>query len=130
MSVLESSAKAEFGARIVAMAQELARFSESSDGLTCTYFSGAHKAVAAQLRSSMQAAGLAATVDPVGNVIGRYASADAKARTLIVGSHYDTVVDAGMYDGWLGVLTGLVVAEHLKGSGRRLPFHLEVIGFA
>jgi beta-ureidopropionase / N-carbamoyl-L-amino-acid hydrolase len=123
-----------FGARILELADRLAQWSETPDGLTATYFSPAHKAVAAQLRDQMHAAGLEAHVDAVGNVVGRLASAaaDTKADTkaLIVGSHYDTVVNAGKYDGRLGILTGLVVAEYLHRSRQDLPFHLDVVGFA
>jgi N-carbamoyl-L-amino-acid hydrolase len=126
----ESAPPAGFGAKILDMAQQLARFSETPDGLTCTYLSPAHKAAAAQLRDWMQAAGLAAQIDAVGNVVGRYPSAAAAARTLIVASHYDTVVNAGRFDGRLGILTALAVAEHLAGIGQPLPFHLDVIGFA
>jgi N-carbamoyl-L-amino-acid hydrolase len=112
------------------MARQLAQFSETPDGLTCTYLSPAHQAAAAQLRDWMHAAGLVAQIDAVGNAVGRYPSAARGAKTLIVGSHYDTVVNAGRFDGRLGVLTALAVAEYLIGSGRPLPFHLDVIGFA
>jgi len=78
----------------------------------------------------MRAAGLTAEIDAVGNVVGRYPSAATAARTLIVGSHYDTVANAGRYDGRLGILSALVVAEQLARANTRLPFHLEVIGFA
>jgi hydantoinase/carbamoylase family amidase len=120
----------EFGAKILDMARELAQFSETTEGLTCTYFSAAHKATAARLRDWMRSVGLAAEIDAVGNVVGRYAGTAKAARTLIVGSHYDTVTDAGQFDGRLGILTAIVVAEHLHRTGRRLPFHLEVIGFS
>jgi beta-ureidopropionase / N-carbamoyl-L-amino-acid hydrolase len=120
----------EFGAKILDMARELAQFSETTEGLTCTYFSAAHKATAARLRDWMRSAGLAAEIDAVGNVVGRYAGAANASRTLIVGSHYDTVTDAGQFDGRLGILTAIVVAERLHRTGRRLPFHLEVIGFS
>lgn len=120
----------EFGAKIIDMARELAQFSETTEGLTCTYFSPAHKATAARLRDWMRSAGLAAEIDVVGNVVGRYAGAAKASRTLIVGSHYDTVTDAGQFDGRLGILTAIVVAKHLHCTGRRLPFHLEVIGFS
>ena len=120
----------EFGAKILDMARELAQFSETTEGLTCTYFSPAHKATAARLRDWMRSAGLAAEIDAVGNVVGRYAGAARASRTLIVGSHYDTVTDAGRFDGRLGILTAIVVAERLHRTGRRLPFHLEVIGFS
>ena len=49
---------------------------------------------------------------------------------MIVGSHYDTVRNAGKYDGRLGILTALVIAEHLKSNAIDLPFNLEVIAFA
>ena len=71
-----------------------------------------------------------ATIDPVGNVTGRYRSAIPGAKALIVGSHYDTVVNAGRYDGRLGILTALVIAEHLRRAGQALPFHLDIIAFA
>ena len=126
----ESVPALEFGAKILDMARELAQFSETTEGLTCTYFSPAHKASAARLRDWMRSAGLAAEIDAVGNVVGRYAGAADASRTLIVGSHYDTVTNAGQFDGRLGILTALVVAEHLRRTGQRLPFHLEVIGFS
>src|SRR5262249_22750422 len=119
-----------FGSRIVALADRLAELSESRDGLTCTYFSPAHRAVAANLREWMQAAGMTAEIDAVGNVVGRYAAADPDAKTLIVGSHYDTVLDAGKFDGRLGILTPLVLVKHLGATGRRLPYHLELIAFS
>jgi beta-ureidopropionase / N-carbamoyl-L-amino-acid hydrolase len=121
---------AAFGGRIVALCDELAQFSEEPGRLTCTYFSPAHRAAASQLQSWMQAAGLETRIDIVGNVIGRYRSASPNAKRLIVGSHYDTVRDAGRYDGRLGIMTALVVIEELTRRHHRLPFHLEVIAFA
>jgi hydantoinase/carbamoylase family amidase len=118
------------GTRIMALADRLAEYSESRRGLTCTYLSPAHRAVAMHLRDWMQAAGMAVAIDPVANVVGRYAAADPDAKTLIVGSHYDTVRDAGKYDGRLGILAALVVVEHLERAGVRLPYHLELIAFS
>ena len=120
----------KYGARILDMADRLAQWSEMQGGLTCTYFSKAHQAVAQELRTWMRSAGLRAEIDAVGNVVGRYESTASGARTLIVGSHYDTVANAGRYDGRLGILTALIVAEELASARRQLPFHLEVIGFA
>jgi len=124
------SAPGAFGKRIMALADRLAQWSESSDGLTCTYLSPAHRSVAAEIRNWMHQAGLITEIDAVANVIGRYAAADPAARTLILASHYDTVRNAGKYDGRLGVLTALVLVEHLKRLGRKLPFHLDVIAFS
>jgi hydantoinase/carbamoylase family amidase len=126
----ELAAAGQFGGRILDLVGQLAHWSELPEGLMCTYFSPAHKAVAAQLRDWMRAAGLAAEIDPVGNVIGRYASSAAGAKALLVGSHYDTVANAGQFDGRLGIVTALVVAEHLHRTGRQLPFHLDVIAFS
>ena len=112
------------------MCDELAQISEEPDRLTCTYLTPAHRKVALRLQSWMQEAGLDAGIDTVGNVIGRYHSAVPAAKALIVGSHYDTVRDAGKYDGRLGIVTALVVAEELSRRKYQLPFHLDVIAFA
>src|SRR5262249_61533707 len=108
--------------RMMGVADRLAQWSESPDGLTCPYLPPAHRSVAAEIRNWMREAGLVPEVDAVANVIGRYAAADPAARTLIVASHYDTVRNAGKYDGRLGILTALVLVEHLKRIGRKLPF--------
>jgi allantoate deiminase/N-carbamoyl-L-amino-acid hydrolase len=119
-----------FGARIIALAERLAQWSDTPDGLTCTYMTPAHRAVVAELKALMRAAGMTAEIDGVGNVVGRYAAADPAAKTLIVASHYDTVLNAGRFDGRLGILAGLLAIEELNRSGRRLPFHVELVGFA
>jgi len=102
-----------FGKQIMALADRLAQWSDAPDGLTCTYLSEAHRSVAAEIRNWMEQAGLTTGIDAVANVVGRYAAADPRAPTLILASHYDTVRNAGKYDGRLGVLVALVVAEHL-----------------
>jgi allantoate deiminase/N-carbamoyl-L-amino-acid hydrolase len=129
-NVEPSSGTPHFGERILALADRLATFSETPDGLTCTFLSPAHRAVASELAVLMKAAGMAVEIDAVANVVGRYRSDNPNARTLIVGSHYDTVRNAGKYDGRLGILTALVVVEELARQGRRPPFHLEVIAFS
>jgi allantoate deiminase/N-carbamoyl-L-amino-acid hydrolase len=119
-----------FGARLIALAERLAERSDTPDGLTCTYMTPAHRAVAAELEGLMRAAGMTAEIDGVGNVVGRYAAADPAAKTLIVASHYDTVLNAGSFDGRLGILAGLLAIQELDRSGRQLPYHVELIGFA
>jgi beta-ureidopropionase / N-carbamoyl-L-amino-acid hydrolase len=119
-----------FGDRVLASADHLAQWSETPAGLTCTYLSPAHRRVAAELRKLMQQAGLAAEIDAIGNVVGRLHSADPDAKTVIVASHYDTVTNAGKYDGRLGILVALSAVEHLQRHKRALPFHLEIIGFS
>src|SRR5262249_28483568 len=118
----------KLGQRIHDLADNLAHWSESTGALTCTFFSDAHRAVARQLRDWFAAAGLASEIDLIGNVVGRIPAAHPGARTLILGSHYDTVRNAGKYDGRLGILCALVVLESLRGT--RLPFAVELIGFS
>ncbi len=118
----------KLGQRILDLADDLARWSQQSGALTCTFFSDAHLAVANQLREWFAAAGLAGSIDPVGNVVGRLPGARPGTGTLIIGSHYDTVHNAGKYDGRLGILCGLVVLESLRDV--RLPFAVELIGFS
>ncbi len=99
--------------------------------LTVTYLTEAHRDCARQLIDWMRTAGFDETgIDAVGNVWGRYRAADPQARTLYTGSHYDTVRNGGRYDGRLGILVPIAVVGELVRTGRRLPFHLEVIGFA
>jgi N-carbamoyl-L-amino-acid hydrolase len=118
------------GVRIIAMAQHLARFSEDSPGLTCSYLTPAHRATAAEIGDFMLSAGLEVSIDAVGNVIGRWRGADPAAATLVTGSHYDTVVNAGQFDGRLGVLLPIAVAADLRRAGARLPFNLKIVAFA
>lgn len=78
----------------------------------------------------MQAAGMQVRSDAIGNLIGRYEGATAGAATLLIGSHLDTVKNAGKYDGMLGVLVGIAAVEALYKGGERLPFAIEVVGFS
>ncbi len=119
-----------FGPQVMDWAEQLGAISDSVDTLTCAYMTPAHQRTAAQLRDWMIEAGMDARIDAVGNVVGRYAAAQPDAKTLITGSHYDTVRNGGKYDGRLGILLPIALVRHLKERGERLPFHLEVIGFA
>jgi len=119
-----------FGPAILQRCDDLAAWSDIEDGLTCAYLTPAHRRTAAQLLDWMVEAGMQAHIDAVGNVVGRYLSSQADAKTLLTGSHYDSVRDGGKYDGRLGILVQLAIVEHLHARGERLPFHLEVIGFA
>jgi allantoate deiminase/N-carbamoyl-L-amino-acid hydrolase len=117
------------GAEIMAMVDSLARHSEQRDNLTCSYLSRAHRAAAAQISDWMLAAGMTVEIDAVGNVVGRLSCGQADAKTLMTGSHYDTVIDGGRYDGRLGILLPIVVATQLRQKGVTLPFDLEIIAF-
>ena len=120
----------DMGTEIMAMLDALARFSEQKDALTCSYLSPSHMETAAQLREWMLAAGLNVEIDAVGNVVGRWRNGSPESKTLMTGSHYDTVIDGGRYDGRLGVVLPIVVASNLRQAGVVLPFDLEIVAFA
>jgi N-carbamoyl-L-amino-acid hydrolase len=100
--------------------------------LTVTYLTDAHRACARQLAQWMQAdCGFDEVgIDAVGNVVGVYHGEDRLARRLLTGSHYDTVRNGGKYDGRLGILVPMACVRELHARGRRLPFGIEVVGFA
>ena len=103
--------------------------------LTVTYLTDAHRAVASQLQQWMQDCGFDdITLDAVGNVVGVYradvGATGGQPKRLLTGSHYDTVRNGGKYDGRLGILVPMAVVRELHRAGRRLPFDIEVVGFA
>jgi beta-ureidopropionase / N-carbamoyl-L-amino-acid hydrolase len=99
--------------------------------LTVTYLTDAHRACAVQLQTWMHDAGFDSVwLDAVGNVVGVYEGSDPSAPRLLTGSHYDTVRQAGKYDGRLGVLVPMVVVQQLHRAGRRLHHGIEVVAFA
>jgi len=73
---------------------------------------------------------MAARMDAIGNVVGRYEGDRPKLPALLLGSHYDTVCNAGKWEGPLGVVTAIACVADLRRRGKRLPFAIEVIGFA
>ncbi len=100
--------------------------------LTVTYLTDAHRACAQQLAYWMRAeCGFdSVEIDAVGNVVGLYHGSGDHAKRLLTGSHYDTVRNGGKYDGRLGILVPMACVRELHRQGRRLPFGIEVIGFA
>ena len=124
------SSSYQFGADIMARIEQLAEISESPDGLTRRYLTPEHRRANNLVAAWMRDAGMAVREDAIGNVIGRYEGERDGLPAVMVGSHLDTVVMAGRYDGMLGVLSGIECARALKEEGTRLPYALEVIGFA
>ncbi|HEX8168135.1 MAG TPA: allantoate amidohydrolase [Beijerinckiaceae bacterium] len=116
------------GARTMALVDELARYTDEPGRLTRLYLSPAHRATAEAALRMMRTAGLDARIDAAGNVVGRYEGQKPGAPALILGSHLDSVVDAGRFDGPLGVVAGIVAVETLTREGP-LPFAVEVVAF-
>lgn len=106
----------------------LSKFSEEVGGICRPFGSRSMREVNDTVSGWMKAAGMSVGYDAVGNVIGRHEGGGV--RTLVLGSHLDTVRDAGKYDGILGVLVALACVETLASGGEGLPFSVEVVGFA
>ena len=114
----------------MARLEQLATFSEEADCLTRTYLTAQQRAAGKQLIAWMQEAGMQAGFDPVGNVVGRYEGQQANAPALLIGSHFDTVRNAGKYDGGLGIISAISCIKTLHDAGESLPFAIEVLAFA
>ncbi len=108
----------------------LGAISEEPDRLTRRYGTEEMRRANAAVAEWMRAAGMQTRSDAIGNLIGRYEGSSPDAQTFLLGSHLDTVRDAGKYDGPLGVMVALACVERLHASGERLPFALEVYAFA
>ncbi|WP_116522077.1 hydantoinase/carbamoylase family amidase [Achromobacter insuavis] len=99
--------------------------------LTVTYLTDAHRACAQRISHWMRDCGFDEVgIDAVGNVVGRYHAVHADAPILMSGSHYDTVRNAGKYDGRLGIFVPMACVRALHRQGRRLPYAIEVIAFS
>jgi len=113
---------------VVARCQLLAGFSEDSGATRRTFLSPPMRECHRQISSWLQPLGAAVQVDAAGNLRGLYTGSEPNAPRLLIGSHLDTVPNAGAYDGILGVVLAVGLLEGL--NGRRLPFAVEVIGFS
>ncbi len=112
------------------MLAELGRVTDEPGRLTRTFLSPAMQRANALVGGWMAEAGLRVRVDSIGNLIGRLEANAAPAKTLLLGSHLDTVRDAGKFDGALGVLLPIMVLAELRRRGVKLPFAVEVLGFS
>jgi allantoate deiminase len=110
------------------MCRAIAGFTETSGGITRTFLSEAMRECHRYLRQKMESLQLQTRVDAAGNLRGLYPGTRVDAARLVIGSHLDTVPNAGAFDGVLGVVLGLALLKAL--DGRRLPFEIEVIGFS
>lgn len=117
-------------ARVMQRCDHLAGFSSISPGIERVYLSSEHMHCNAQVAEWMLDAGMRSWQDAVGNIWGRYEGQQPDAPVVVLGSHLDTVTNAGKYDGILGVVSAIEVVAALQRDQIRLPFAIEVVGFA
>ena len=116
-------------ARIMERCDALARHSELPGGLTRVFLSPEARAATDKVLGWMREAGMQAKLDAIGNAAGRYEGERPGLPCLMLGSHLDTVRDAGKYDGMLGVISAIECVSFLDSKKKRLPFAIEVVGF-
>src|SRR5260370_16895091 len=107
----------------------LGGYSEEPGILTRRFGTPAMRQVNERVAAWMHDAGMTVRQDNAGNLVGRYEASSEGARTLLLGSHLDTVRDAGKYDGPLGVLTALACVQRLHYPQERLPFAIPIFSF-
>src|SRR6478672_4748914 len=117
MAAFSQSEIDALGARAERMVNELGTISSEPDRLVRLFLSPEHRRAADRVSAWMRVAGLEVSEDALGTVRGRL---DGPKR-LLIGSHIDTVIDAGKYDGNFGVIAGIIAAEHVIRTGQRLP---------
>lgn len=116
-------------ARVMRRLDELARFTSEPGATTRLYLTPEHKAAALRVADWMRDAGMEAGLDAAGNVVGRYPGAVSGAPRMLLGSHIDTVRNAGRYDGTLGVVAAIEAVAALHAGGEHLRFPIEVVAF-
>ena len=115
--------------RIMQRCDALARHSELPGGLTRVFLSPENRAANELVLGWMREAGMQSKLDAIGNVVGRYEGERPGLPCLMLGSHLDTVRDAGRYDGMLGVISAIECVHALNAQKKKLPFAIEVVGF-
>ncbi|HEV8286741.1 MAG TPA: allantoate amidohydrolase [Chitinophagaceae bacterium] len=116
--------------KILEKINELASISEDEHCITRRFGSEKFMEGANKVMQWMKEAGLQARIDNIGNVRGKLLCDDTAAKTLVLASHIDTVINAGKFDGPLGVIMGLDLIDHLIQSKTKIPFHIELIAFS
>ena len=114
--------------QVIARCLRLASFSEDADSTRRTFLSPPTHDCHCEIARWAGPLGIKVRIDAAGNLRGVYPAAQPNAPTFLIGSHLDTVPNAGAYDGILGVVLAVTLLEELKG--RRLPFAIEILGFS
>jgi len=113
---------------VIARCLRLASFTEETGSIRRTFLSPPMRACHQEIARWIEPLGVTIRIDAAGNLRGLYPAAQPNAPRLLIGSHLDTVPNAGAYDGVLGVVLAVALLEQLQG--RRLPFGIEVVGFS
>jgi allantoate deiminase len=129
MDASVADAESAAGLRLMARLEAFAQFTDEPRRLTRLFLSEAHRRAAHAFIGWCGEAGLKAKIDAAGNVVARYEGRRAGAPALMLGSHIDTVRDAGWYDGNYGALAALAVVESLSGRDERLDHAIEIVAF-
>jgi allantoate deiminase len=119
---------AELAKIVIGRCRKLATFSEDQSGTTRTFLSAPMRDVHREIATWLEPLGTSVRIDAAGNLRAVHAAEHAPAQRLMIGSHLDTVPNAGAYDGILGVVLAVALFDGL--SGRKLPFAVEVVGFS
>ena len=114
--------------KVIARCRKLATFTEEPGRITRTFLSPPMRECHREIAAWVEPLGAEVRIDAAGNFRAYYPAAEASAPRLLIGSHLDTVPDAGAFDGVMGVVLGVALLEGLRGE--RLPFGIEVVGFS
>ena len=123
-----TSSFANFAAEVIARCRKLASFSEDAGGTRRTFLSAPMRDCHREIAGWLEALGAQVHVDAVGNLRGFYPGVSPGVPRILVGSHLDTVPNAGAFDGILGVVLAVGLVKSLEGM--KLPFGIEVVGFS
>lgn len=115
--------------KVMSWCDQLAAISANKDGISRFYLTPEHQRCNVQVAEWMKMAGMTSWSDAAGNLWGRYPSAAENAKVLLLGSHLDSIPNAGRYDGILGVLVAIAAVEQLHAQNIHLPFAIEIVGF-
>jgi allantoate deiminase len=126
--VLSTTGLANLAEKVIARCRKLASFSEDPGGTRRTFLSAPMRDCHREVSSWMKALSMKVSVDAVGNLRGFYVGVSPGAPRILIGSHLDTVPNAGAFDGILGVVLAVALLESLQGQ--KLPFGIEVVGFS
>ncbi len=114
--------------KTIARCRKLASFTEEPGRITRTFLSPPMRECHREIASWVEPLGARVQIDAAGNFRAYYGAAERNAPRLLIGSHLDTVPDAGAFDGVMGVVLGVTLVDRLRGE--RLPFGIEVVGFS